>query len=148
METLKILEHKIYTVHDKVYFVINSLDNPVGFVLCYGEIINKTSKGLNVVYSIRLLRILSNHQDIIRFFHMKTFHVQYEKSEVFKKVQFNVIDILDHVLFDEKLQEKTLKVLFTVQAFMCHHTYDEAMKILEKTKDISTTILRNLLANQ
>lgn len=145
MEELRILDHKVYNVKDKVYFIMNSVDDPTGFLLCYGEIEHKDSKNLNIVYLIKLLKIMNPKDEIIKMFHMKRLSVFHESSKTFRKIAFNIIDIVDDIDFSEKLQKKMSKYLVQTSSFFVSMYLDKAEDIQKKVNELSKNYLESML---
>ena len=142
---LHILDQEIYNVRDKVFYIINSDDEPTGFIICYGEIVKKTAVQLNIVYAIQLLKIISSKELMIRNFHMKRFNIQYKKSGIFSKAKYNILDIIDDINFDTKLVEKTSKVLFHSPSYLTSSSQNTIQEILGSIQKIAKTFLESEL---
>jgi hypothetical protein len=147
MSELRILDHKLYNVKDRVYFLLNSIDYPTGFLICYGEIQLKNSENLSIVYSIKLLKIFEDKTTILKKFNMKRFRVFNTSTKKFKQLSVNVVQNIDDIDFDEKVQMKTDKYLFNVQSFMLSHELAYMKDLKTRSENIAKDYLTDLMNN-
>jgi hypothetical protein len=142
---LRILDHEIYNINDKVFFIINSADNPTGFVICYGEIVEKDAKNLNVIYLIRLLDIIEEKTTMLKNFHYKTMKVFQHSSKTFRKVKFNILDVVDSLNRSEELQLKTMKYLFHSPSYLVTRNKESAIQLKAYAEFTAKATLEELL---
>lgn len=126
---------------------MNSVDNPVGFLLCYGEIIRKETHQLTTVYSIQLLGLLDDKKTLLHQFNLQKFHIQFAKSRTFGTAKINILDICDDINFQEKLVKKTSKYLYQAASYLTSKNQAFAEELQNNSKQLSKTFLEDLLVN-
>lgn len=130
---------------DRVFFLINCYNKPTVFLKCFGIIEGKEVLKNNVRYFIRLLKVFGEKQELINNFHNQDFRTILEKSGRAKIKNIQILDIIDSINFEEKLQEYLNRHLMVVDNFLCSKQENEINNLIIETNKISQNFLDNLI---